>query len=52
MPDGKPKPERKYFGHNTPSTSETKEVSAPVVPIVVKKERFSFMKKNSSVAAH
>ncbi|KAG9953621.1 hypothetical protein KCU85_g1068, partial [Aureobasidium melanogenum] len=50
MPVGKP--ERKYFGHNKPPMSETKEAPAPA-PVVVKKERFSFMKRgNSSVAAH
>ncbi|KAI4766916.1 hypothetical protein E4T52_13021 [Aureobasidium sp. EXF-3400] len=44
-------PQRKYFGHNKGSISETKDIPAPA-PVVVKKERFSFMKRNSSVAAH
>ncbi|CAD0099237.1 unnamed protein product [Aureobasidium mustum] len=52
MPVEKSQPERKYFGHNKPPMSETKEASAPA-PVVVKKERFSFLKRgNSSVAAH
>ncbi|KAH0003859.1 hypothetical protein KCU78_g13685, partial [Aureobasidium melanogenum] len=46
------KAERKYFGHNKPPVSETKEAPAPA-PVMVKKERFSFLKRgNSSVAAH
>jgi hypothetical protein len=46
------KAERKYFGHNKSPVSETKEAPAPA-PVMVKKERFSFLKRgNSSVAAH
>ena len=41
---------RKYFGHNKP-LPDTKVVAMPA-PLVVKKERFSFLKRNSSVAAH
>lgn len=52
MPVEKSQPERKYFGHNKPPTSEVKEAPAPA-PVMVKKERFSFLKRgNSSVAAH
>lgn len=53
MPDEKPQPQRKYFGHNKGPLSETKDVPAVApAPVVVKKERFSFLKRNSSVAAH
>jgi len=43
-------PQRKYFGHNKP-LPDTKAVPMPA-PLVAKKERFSFLKRNSSVAAH
>ena len=51
MPDEKQQPQRKYFGHNKGPMSETKDIPAPA-PVVVKKERFSFLKRNSTVAAH
>ncbi|KAI4727634.1 hypothetical protein E4T49_04599 [Aureobasidium sp. EXF-10728] len=53
MPVEQPQPQRKYFGHNKPLTSETNEASVPA-PVMVKKEkRFSFLKRgSSSVAAH
>jgi hypothetical protein len=43
-------PQRKYFGHNKPLPDST--VVAMPAPLVVKKERFSFLKRNSTVAAH
>ncbi|KAI5246541.1 hypothetical protein E4T47_00413 [Aureobasidium subglaciale] len=52
MPVEKPQAERKYFGHNKAPASEAKEISIPA-PVVVKKERFSFLKRgNGAVAAH
>ncbi|OBW68330.1 MAG: DUF914-domain-containing protein [Aureobasidium pullulans] len=46
-----PQTQRKYFGHNKAPSSEANEV--PVPAPVVKKERFSFLKKGSgAVAAH
>lgn len=45
-------PQRKYFTHNKVPTVEPKEVPE-VKPVAAKKERFSFMKRNSgAVAAH
>ncbi|CAD0087256.1 unnamed protein product [Aureobasidium vineae] len=53
MPVEQPQPQRKYFGHNKPPTSETKEASVPAPVIVKKEKRFSFLKRgSSSVAAH
>ncbi|KAI5207017.1 hypothetical protein E4T39_02224 [Aureobasidium subglaciale] len=52
MPVEKPQAERKYFGHNKAPASAAKEISIPA-PVVVKKERFSFLKRgNGAVAAH
>ncbi|CAD0110060.1 unnamed protein product [Aureobasidium uvarum] len=53
MPVEQPQSQRKYFGHNKPPTSETKEASVPAPVIVKKEKRFSFLKRGgSSVAAH
>jgi hypothetical protein len=47
----KAQPERKYFSHNKEATTEFKEVSVPEP--VIKKQRFSFIKKSGgAVAAH